>query len=209
LTEEETITSNEGTPNPPDLEQPDLLLNEKINVRQAGRIASSSQLEKDERDPTNKEFGSPMEVTEDYLGPSGMVDTNVGGCVLYKDAKPKEVQNILMCKELLSVSPDSGTEMSTTVPAEGDQVEMEPMGVSSAREEVALLGVAKLRLESHHKRLDRKLKENEARITKVREVRKGEKELYGSGQNSYTYMCMYSGDSLKHLGTRGYSSKCT
>lgn len=96
--------------------------------------------------------------------------------MLYRvDNKPREFVKIAAgCfpRDLvLSVSPDSGTEMSVTaVAAERDQLEMEPVEVSAAREAVAMLGVVKRRLEAQHERMGRRLKENRAAMAEIREV---------------------------------------
>lgn len=69
---------------------------------------------------------------------------------------------------LQSVSPDSGAEMSLTVPGIGDQPE--PLTVSAAREEVATLTAEKQKLLTQHKRLEKRLKENKACMAVIKKV---------------------------------------
>lgn len=121
---------------------------------------------------TNKKASSSPAVQdpgdEDCL--SGMLDTGAGGYVLYRDAKPKDISSFP--KELvLSVSPDSGTEMSVTVPVERDQVEMEPVGVSGAREAVAMLVAANQKLNTQHQRMEKMLRENRSSVTEIKKVK--------------------------------------
>lgn len=168
----EVLTSTEGLFYQ---DQSETLLNEKsdpISLKQAGHVASTSHLDTDMPNPGKKAFVSPSVTidvaSDDGMSPGGMMETGAGGCVLYKDAKPKGIRMALSKELLLSVSPDSGTEM--TVPAERDRVEMEPVGVSRAREAAAMLGAAKQRLEAQHRGLEKMLKENRASIAEVREV---------------------------------------
>ena len=117
----------------------------------------------------------------------GEIQTDTGGCIIYKmESKVKDfVHRALPPEELaFSMSPDSGTDMTITAPAErrgergggsgrggGGGGEMEPIEVSNAREEMAMLVAVKQRLEAQHKRMEKMLAENRASIAETKEVK--------------------------------------
>lgn len=150
-------------------EKPDV-----ISLRQAGNVASMSELI-DTPSLTKKAFGSP-DVTMDCCSEDGgEVQTGAEGRAMYRveqKAKNTRVEGLLF-----SVSPDSGTEMSVTAATgesseRGQRPEIEPVVVSAAREEVAVLAAAKQRLEAQHKRIERTLRENRNSIGEIREVQR-------------------------------------
>lgn len=197
VTDEEAMQTSEGVPKAPlrsflDHTPSKTRLNDKagstLSLKEAGRVASISELASvvfsgkkacEEEDSLSR--------GEDEVGAGGCVaDPQSGGeednmCeedplsggeeeVVMRTVKPKASEGFP--KDLLyPISPDSGTEMSVTAPAETDRVEMEPVGVSRAREAVATLAAAKQRLETEHKRVERGLRENRTRVAQVREVR--------------------------------------
>ena len=153
-----------------------------LSLKQAGNVASMSEVMDmpPHPPPSQKAFGSPDiaadSCSEDCM--MGEVQTGAGGTVIYRINKKSRKNQLRVDELLFSVSPDSGTEMSVTAAmAESErgeeQPEMEPVEVSTAREEVAVLAAAKQRLEAQHKRIARTLRENRASVNEVREVRDG------------------------------------
>ncbi len=129
---------------------------DSLSLRQAGDVVmSDSQLQQLDDLKTST-------VSEDQT-------TGPEGNVFYVVREESEnFSSLRPTRELvMSVSPDSGAEMSVTVP---DQREMEPFVVSRAREEIASLKAAKYRLETQHARLEKKLKENKANVAEIKEV---------------------------------------
>lgn len=160
----------------------DTTLSEKpdsISLKQAGNVASMTELGDVMSPLSKKAFASPDITTdsgsEDYM--SGEVQTGAGGGVMYHvNEKPKNALRGVD-KLLFPVSPDSGTEMSVTATTEGvaeergeECSEIEPVKVSTAREEVAILAAAKQRLEAQHLRAERALRENRTSIGEIRQV---------------------------------------
>ncbi len=171
-------TSTDALPNVLSQALSETTLSEKpdaISLKQAGNVASMTELDAPPP-PTKKAFGSP-DVTMDSCSEdcmSGEMQTGAGGNVMYR--VEDKVKTALRVDELLfSISPDSGTEMSVTAAAGGasqreEHPEIEPVEVSTARGEVALLVAAKQRLEAQHKRIERTLRENRTGISEFREV---------------------------------------
>lgn len=142
-------------------------LPDPLSLRQAGQYVSSTSELTDTSRPSSskKELASSQTVAMEGL--TADVQTDTSECVAYKmEDKPKGI--VFPSELVLSVSPDSGTEMS--VPVERDRPEMELLDVSTAREEVAMLAEGKQRLQIQHTRLERLLRENRASVAEVREV---------------------------------------
>lgn len=173
-------------------------LNDVISLKQAGNIASTSRSASNHVYLDNKANVSVVDGTdtgcecatisscEESTGGAG--DTSICDNKLRKNPLPVKPRHVLPeFRFLMSVSPDSGTELSLMMPTGSEQegedesgdgpggggegvTVVEPAAVQLAREELEGLEARKVKMERQHRALHKKLGVVKDSVTDVKEV---------------------------------------